>query len=269
MFYNINIYTISPIFRLFFYSNYYFCYKFISRPLHMNQSTNKTVLKTLITIFFIPTLVSLLIFIFFILEKGLDLNFNKAGIYPRKIEYLWTIFSHIFVHANWSHLFNNIISLEVLGCFLFYFYRPGNFTIYVFLWVCSGLILWIIGRENRHIGVSGLIYAIASFLFISGLIHRHIPLIAIALIVTLFYGNIIWHIFPWQANDPVSWEGHLSGLISGVFASIIFRKSGPQKPEVIWDENDDDDDDDEFNDNDDQIDFENNENNFYRKDYSN
>lgn len=202
----------------------------------MLTDSNKSKYKETITKIFIPVLFSLFILLTFVLEKGLDLNFSKAGIYPREIQSLWTILTHIFIHANWGHLTNNLLSFCILSCFLFYFYRPGNIKIYFFLWFCSGLLLWVIGRESRHIGASGLIYALASFLFFSGLIRRHIPLIAIALVVTLFYGNMVWHIFPWQINDPVSWEGHLSGLISGFIAALIFRKSGPQKPLKVWDD---------------------------------
>jgi hypothetical protein len=40
--------------------------------------------------------------------------------------------------------------------------------------------------------------------------------------------------------DPnVSWEGHLSGALSGLICAVIFRKRGPQKPEIIEEEEDD------------------------------
>jgi membrane associated rhomboid family serine protease len=106
-------------------------------------------------------------------------------------------------------------------------------------YIVSGLILWVIGRDSWHIGASGLIYALAFFLFFSGIIRRYVPLIAISLIVALIYGNMIWHILPWETHDPISWEGHLAGGIVGVFLSIFYRKVGPQKPVKIWDEEDD------------------------------
>jgi len=202
----------------------------------MNSASQKYNFRKIYRIFFIPFLFSLLFVLVFLLENGMDWNFSKAGIYPRKPEWIWTIFTSIFVHANWSHLANNLLSFFLLSSCLFYFYRPVNLRIFVFLWFLSGIILWVIGRENRHVGASGLIYAMAAFLLFSGLIRRHIPLIAISLVVTLVYGNMVWHIFPWTVNDPVSWEGHLSGLITGLLASIIFRNEGPQKPVKVWEE---------------------------------
>jgi membrane associated rhomboid family serine protease len=109
----------------------------------------------------------------------------------------------------------------------------------------SGIILWIIGRESWHIGASGLIYALAFFLFFSGLIRRHIPLIAISLIITFLYGSMVWHIFPWKVNDPISWEGHLSGGFTGLMLAVFFRNQGPQRPIHEWEDEEEEDDENE------------------------
>jgi membrane associated rhomboid family serine protease len=108
-------------------------------------------------------------------------------------------------------------------------------------YVVSGLILWAIGRDSWHIGASGLIYSIAFFLFFSGIIRKHVPLIALSLVVAFIYGGMIWHIFPWTVQDPISWEGHLAGGLIGFILSVWYRKEGPQKPLVQWDENEDED----------------------------
>ena len=205
----------------------------------MESIFDKSKFRALNRIIFIPFLFSIIMVLVFLLENGMDWNFSKAGIYPRKPEYLWTLVTYIFVHANWSHLVNNLLSFFMLSSSLFYFYRPVNLKIFILLWLFSGILLWVIGRESRHVGASGLIYAMASFLFFSGLIRRHIPLIAISLVVTLIYGNMVWHIFPWTVNDPVSWEGHFAGLLTGFIIAIVFRKEGPQKPLKIWEEEDD------------------------------
>lgn len=207
----------------------------------MESELQKNNFRKLLNIVFIPIVLTIIILLGFLLENGMDWDFSKAGIYPRKPEWIWTIFTFIFVHANWSHLFNNLLSFFLLSSCLFYFYRPVNLRIFVLLWFLSGIMLWVIGRESRHVGASGLIYAIAAFLLFSGLIRRHIPLIAISLVVTLIYGNMVWHIFPWKVNDPVSWEGHLTGLITGLLVAIIYRNDGPQKPVKVWEEDNIDD----------------------------
>ena len=189
----------------------------------------------------VPFLVVLLMFLSFVLERGMEWNFVKAGLYPQRIENLWGIFTMVFVHADWRHLFNNAISFFVLSSALYYFYSSLATRILIMSYIFSGLILWFIGRESWHIGASGLVYALAFFLFVSGILRKYAPLIAISLIVVFLYGNIVWGIFPWQEHQRISWEGHLAGAIVGFVLAIVYRKKGPQKPVKVWEEEDEED----------------------------
>lgn len=172
----------------------------------------------------------------FILEKGLNESFSFLGVYPRKTKGLLGIITSIFIHSDGKHLFNNCLSLFILTASLFYFYKDLADKILILCWIFSGLTLWIIGRPSFHIGASGLVYALAFFLCISGFMRRYIPLIAISFIVVFLYGNMIWHIFPWQEFDPISWEGHLAGATVGIVLALIYRKQGPQPVLKEWTE---------------------------------
>ena len=188
---------------------------------------------------FIPLILGILMILTFILEKGMDWDFHTAGVYPRRIENIWGIFTVIFIHADWSHLANNVISFLILSFFLYFFYKQIASQVLVISYIFSGLILWLIGRESWHIGASGLIYSIAFFLFFSGIFRKHIPLIALSFVIAFIYGGMIWHIFPWQIEDPVSWEGHLAGGTIGFILSIFYRNAGPQKPVKVWENEED------------------------------
>jgi membrane associated rhomboid family serine protease len=202
-------------------------------PQELIPSSNKQQFKNAI---FIPLIIGILMILSFILERGMDWDFHTAGVYPRRIENLWGIFTVIFVHADWSHLTNNVISFVLLGSCLYFFYKQLATKVMIISYVFSGLILWLIGRDNWHIGASGLIYSLAFFLFFSGIIRKHVPLIAISLVVAFVYGSMVWHIFPWQIQDPISWEGHLAGSIIGLGLSIYYRNEGPQKPIKKWED---------------------------------
>jgi len=188
---------------------------------------------------FVPLIVCILWILCFALEHGMGWDFHKAGIYPRKLENIWSIFTYTFIHADWRHLMNNALSFFILGICLYYFYSEVANRVLITSAVLSGFILWCIGRESYHIGASGIIYSLAFFLFFSGIIRKHIPLIAISLIVVFIYGSMVWHLFPWLPDDPVSWEGHLSGAVTGIFLAFVYRHRGPQPPKPEWEEEDD------------------------------
>lgn len=167
-------------------------------------------------------------------------RFSQWGIRPGDINGLKGIIFSPFIHTTFSHLLSNTLPLIILIWFLFYFYSNIATFVFITLWLLSGIITWLIGRGATHVGASGLVFAILFFLFFSGLLRKYIPLVAVSLIVAFIYGSTVWSIFPvTELLDPsISWEGHLSGAISGLLLAIIFRKQGPQKPPIVWDEED-------------------------------
>ncbi|HJV77243.1 MAG TPA: rhomboid family intramembrane serine protease [Paludibacter sp.] len=188
---------------------------------------------------FIPFVLGILMIMSFLLEKGMGWDFHTAGIFPRRIMTIGGIFTLIFVHVDWSHLANNVISFVLLGSSLYFFYKEIASKVLFISYISSGLLLWLIGRDSWHVGASGLIYSIAFFLFFSGIIRKHVPLIALSLVVAFIYGNMVWHVFPWKIQDPISWEGHLAGGLTGIFLSVFYRKEGPQRPVIPWTEEED------------------------------
>jgi membrane associated rhomboid family serine protease len=192
---------------------------------------------------FVPMGLCIVMILSYLLQLGMHLPMYKLGVFPLRLESLTGIFTMIFVHADWKHLLNNLLSFSILSVALYYFYNTIANKVMIFSTLLSGTMLWFIGRDSWHVGASGLIYAIAFFLFFSGLFRRHTPLVALSLIVAFLYGSMVWHVFPWEAFNKVSWEGHLSGAIVGFVLSVLFRKQGSQKPIVVWDEEIVDDDD--------------------------
>jgi len=176
---------------------------------------------------------------FIVTNTGLsDWNYYRLGIKPGEINGLKGIIFSPLLHSSFSHLWSNTLPLLILIWLLFYFYSKIAFSTLLYLWVLSGLVTWIIGRDSYHVGASGLVFAMLFFLFFSGLFRKYIPLVAVSMIVAFIYGGTIWSIFPIteKVDASISWEGHLSGAVSGLLLAIIFRKQGPQKPEETWEE---------------------------------
>ncbi len=156
-------------------------------------------------------------------------EFHFLGIYPGRVSSLTGIITSPFVHSGFRHLFNNSLPLFILGTALFYFYSQVSFRVLLWVTLLTGLAVWITGRPAWHIGASGIVYGLAAFLFVSGIIRRHIPLMGLSLLVAFIYGEMVWGIFPGFRMD-ISWESHMLGAAAGVILAIWYRHEGPQKP---------------------------------------
>jgi len=187
----------------------------------------------------IASLMVFVLVVFYVMEHVFGVDLHTLGILPRTPSNWYGIITHVFIHGDLTHLIDNSIPLFILTATLFYFYEKIADIVFILLWIFTGILLWLMGRDDWHIGASGLIYALAAFLFVGGILRRHIPLLAVSLMVVFLYGNMIWHVFPWQQDDPVSWEGHLSGSIAGVIISLAFYKYGPQRTVKEWHEEQD------------------------------
>jgi len=157
---------------------------------------------------------------------------SHFGVYPREFKGLFGILSSPFIHGDWKHLFNNSVPLIVLGSALFHFYNRLAIRVWIYSIIFTGILVWLGGRPSFHIGASGLVYALATFLFFSGFIRKHKPLMAISMIVVFIYGGMVWGIFP--KDEHISWEGHLFGAINGLFWALYYRDEGPQRKKYSW-----------------------------------
>jgi len=168
-----------------------------------------------------------------IIEVLFEIDFSGFGIYPLTAKGLPGIIFSPFIHADFTHLFNNSLPLFFLSVALFYFYSEVALKVFTLTFFLTGFLVWIAGREAWHIGASGLVYGLASFLFFSGIIRRYFRLIALSLLVVFLYGSMVWGMFP-DIYKNVSWESHMLGFFSGVLLSVWFRNDGPQKPVYEW-----------------------------------
>ena len=164
------------------------------------------------------------------LEDYFQVRWTKYGVFPRSLEGALAIITSPFIHGDWKHVFNNSIPLLVLGTSLRYFYKDISKEVFLWSWLMSGLWLWAIGRPSFHIGASGIVYALASFLFFSGLIRKHTRLMAVSFVVVFLYGSMVWGVFP--IKEHISWEGHLSGGLAGIILAWWFRLKDRQSKNI-------------------------------------
>ena len=166
--------------------------------------------------------------------SGTDLG--QYGLLPRHYSGLRGILFSPFLHGDWNHLFSNTVPFFVLSFLMIFNYRKVAFKSFVFIFFVSGILVWLFGRENYHIGASGLVYGMAFFIFFSGIFRKNIQSIALSLLIVFIYGGIVWGILP--IDLKTSWEGHLMGAICGFSTAFYFRKTD-LPAEIILDDDED------------------------------
>jgi membrane associated rhomboid family serine protease len=188
--------------------------------------------KRLYISMFFPGVFLLLIWIIFVMDSVLKLDLVYHGLFPRKISGLQGILFGPLIHGGIKHIVANSLPLFALSSLLFYFYRNLSFRVLFFCYFLNGILVWIIGRPSYHVGASGVIYGLAGFLFVSGLLRKHLGLMAISFLVAFQYGSMIWGIFP--IEDHISWESHFSGLLTGLCLAWVYRNRGPKGNRLFW-----------------------------------
>ena len=181
---------------------------------------NNVIMGKKLSFMVMPLLLSLLIALVFVVEWLFGFSFVESGIYPRTFSGIKGILFAPFVHSGPAHLLSNLSALPVLLCMLAMMYRRNYMTILCCLWIITGVLVWLMARGSYHVGVSGVIYALASFLFFGGILSSRKSNAAISLVVIILYGNMVWGLLP---NQPhVSWESHLMGGVAGFACAFVF-----------------------------------------------
>jgi membrane associated rhomboid family serine protease len=163
----------------------------------------------------------------FVMDEYLGYALKEFGMKPRTFEGLRGIVTIHFLHGDLEHIVQNSLALFVLNSFVFYFYRAIALPVFAAIFFLSPMLLWFAGRDGNHIGASVLIYAEFAFLLLSGLIRKNPLLLRVAMVVVLYYGSLVWYVFP--VDKKVSWEGHACGFFMGLLAAFWWRNQGPQR----------------------------------------
>jgi membrane associated rhomboid family serine protease len=176
---------------------------------------------------FIPVMFVLTIWIIKSIETAAGISFVTYGVHPGSPSGLIGILTFPLIHGSWEHLFSNTIPVLVLSTGVLYFYKNSAIKVLLMAYFIPGICIWLFGRDSYHVGASAVIYALAAYLFFSGIIKRDKRAITLALIVTFLYGGLVWGVLPLKKG--ISWEGHLFGALTGIAAAIVFRKIDPYK----------------------------------------
>jgi len=161
-----------------------------------------------------------------LLGWGLDLE--RFGVRPRQWIGLLGILVAPLLHGGFAHLLANSLPLLVLGTTMLHLYPTASFRVLPAVYLGSGIAVWLFARDGNHVGASGLVYGLVSYVFVAGLIRRDRRAIAASLLVAFMYGTAVWGVLPLRVG--VSWETHLAAAIIGAAMAIAFRHADRPPP---------------------------------------
>lgn len=173
--------------------------------------------------FFITFFLLSIAWIVWLYEQLTGISLSIYGIIPHEIIGLRGILFSPFLHGDIYHISSNTIPFLVLMTVLLNAYDRIGILVLVLIHLLTGFCVWQFSPTNSiHIGMSGVIYGIAGFLVGSGFFRNEKTALAIAIVIILMYGGMIWGFLP---QDGISWQSHFYGFLVGILLSYFFRKT--------------------------------------------
>ena len=170
-----------------------------------------------------------------LLNWGLDLGLERFGVRPRQLAGLPGILLAPLLHGGFSHLFANSLPLLVLGTVMLHLYPNSALKVIPAIYLGPGIAVWLFARASVHLGASGLVYGLVSYIFVAGVIRRDRRAIAASLLVSFLYGSLAWGVLPIEPG--VSWETHLAAALIGLALAIALRRLDiPPRKRYAWED---------------------------------
>ncbi|MBN8683244.1 MAG: rhomboid family intramembrane serine protease [Chitinophagales bacterium] len=172
-----------------------------------------------------PLLLGILLVFVQIFQDYSGFDPGYYGIMPRRMWALPGVLTGPLVHENWNHLFSNFFPIVTVTFTLLYFYRRIAMRVFWGIYFSTGAAVWLLTfrEDTSHIGISGVLYGLVSFIFWVGVFRRSLRSIILAAIISMLYGSMFVGIFPDENRPNISWESHAWGFVMGIVFALIFR----------------------------------------------
>src|SRR6202163_2754985 len=175
-----------------------------------------------------------------LLNWALDLGPEDFGVRPRQLPGLPGILFAPLVHGGFPPLIPTPPAFLVLGTAMLYLYPSAALRVLPAVYLGTGVAVWLFARGSAHVGASGLIYGLVSYIFVAGLMRRDRRAIAASLLVCFMYGALIWGVLPIEPGG--SWEPHLAAALIGLLLAIALRRLDiPPRVRYTWENEEDND----------------------------
>lgn len=169
----------------------------------------------------------------YLLDLVLPWDLTTYGIEPRSLNSLGGILLMPFLHSSWGHMWSNTVALGLM-LVLLTGSREKHIRVVLLILLFSGSLVWVAGFSGVHVGASGLVYGLMTFLIVTGIRERRIMSMTVAIVVGCLYaGMLLWGLLPLSPGQ-VAWDTNFAGIVAGALVSwLMIRKRIRRKKPVI------------------------------------
>jgi len=154
------------------------------------------------------------------ITREIDFYFGLIPLLVWKKYFLWQLFTYIFLHGGFSHIFFNLLALWMFGGELESYWGSKKFLFYFFFCGIGAGIFTVLFSSYPVIGASGAIYGI---LLAYGWLFPNRPILIYFLFpipakyMVIIFGFLELYASRSGAGGGIAHLTHLGGLVFGFF----------------------------------------------------
>lgn len=176
---------------------------------------------------FLTAFVTGILWLVWACDVHFHLNLVRFGIISREVIGLRGLLFSPYIHdtSSMDHILNNTPPFMALFFLLLNGFRKMAGYVFISIQLSSGFMLWLFGPGGTEtVGMSGVIFGLATFLIGSGIFRRNLVSIVLAVMVIFYYGGMLTYgAVPNPDHPEISWQGHVCGGVAGLFVAFNFR----------------------------------------------
>jgi len=186
-----------------------------------NYTTSKRAKSSFVLAIKLGLIFVVIVWASFLLQLLVGPEMTQLGLRPRSAEGLLGLLTTPLLHGSFAHLLSNSMPLFIGIVAILFLYPNSSLRVLPILYLGSAALAWVFARSSVHIGASGLVYGLLTYVFLAGLLRRDLRSVVVSLMVWFFYGSMVWGVLP--LAERTSWELHASGFLLGVLTAWVYR----------------------------------------------
>jgi membrane associated rhomboid family serine protease len=151
---------------------------------------------------------------------------DRFGLKPREVSGLWGLVTMPFLHSSYGHVLSNTVPFVLIGWVVLLAGLRVWLVVTTLVIAGGGLLTWLLAPGHSEIvGASGLIFGWLGYLLARAFFSRRVKWIVVAVVVLLFFGTLLFGLFP-SLHSDASWQAHVCSFAAGIGVGALLHPRG-------------------------------------------